>query len=296
MSISNVFWLLALIVWIGGSSWWHTCKIKLLCEEPALARAADQPAPELPALHIMDGAQLMLMAPGNFSFAASGAEPGIASIRSELDSVARYLLADPDRRMLLTGYYSASENNNTSWPDLGIARAENVKIYFVQQGVPPAVIQTSGERSEELLFTADSLRGGLELNFTTALGLAENALATSQKFETIFQSLDLYFNTGSVQYIQTPDNTQFIEEARKYLVEHPDKKLLLTGHTDNVGNAPSNLALSRDRAEEVRNQLVASGLPADQLTVAGKGQTQPKASNATEEGRAANRRVSLVVN
>ncbi|MEM7083187.1 MAG: OmpA family protein [Pseudomonadota bacterium] len=65
------------------------------------------------------------------------------------------------------------------------------------------------------------------------------------------------------------------------------------GHTDSVGGADYNMGLSKQRANQVLEHLVSRGVPRDQLQSRGYGLTQPIESNATKEGRAANRRVSL---
>lgn len=65
------------------------------------------------------------------------------------------------------------------------------------------------------------------------------------------------------------------------------------GHTDSTGSDEANLALSRARAEAVREALLARGLPAAQLAAQGYGASQPVADNATDEGRAANRRTEV---
>ena len=67
----------------------------------------------------------------------------------------------------------------------------------------------------------------------------------------------------------------------------------VASHTDDRGDAAVNQALSQRRAEAVVRYLVGSGVPADQLRAVGYGETQPVADNATETGRAANRRVEF---
>lgn len=70
---------------------------------------------------------------------------------------------------------------------------------------------------------------------------------------------------------------------------------IIIGHTDNVGSAEYNLGLSLRRAESVRDYLIATGVEVDKLRVLGRGLGDPIASNDTEEGRALNRRVEVVV-
>lgn len=69
--------------------------------------------------------------------------------------------------------------------------------------------------------------------------------------------------------------------------------LQIEGHTDNVGRAAANTALSLRRAEAVRTALIARGVSADRLVAEGFGATRPLASNRTENGRAQNRRIEI---
>ncbi|OHE62340.1 MAG: hypothetical protein A2X71_06540 [Thiobacillus sp. GWE1_62_9] len=68
----------------------------------------------------------------------------------------------------------------------------------------------------------------------------------------------------------------------------------VAGHTDSRGSDAYNMKLSQERAEAVRNYLISKGIAADRLTAKGYGESQPVADNATDEGRAQNRRVELV--
>lgn len=70
-------------------------------------------------------------------------------------------------------------------------------------------------------------------------------------------------------------------------------KIIITGHTDNVGAADYNMKLSLKRAEAVRDYLVSIGVDPAKMEVSGEGMTKPVADNATAEGRAKNRRVEV---
>lgn len=75
---------------------------------------------------------------------------------------------------------------------------------------------------------------------------------------------------------------------------NPALRLAVEGHTDNTSTVAHNQQLSEARARAVVAALTAQGTAADRLQAAGFGQTQPLADNATETGRAQNRRVELV--
>jgi outer membrane protein OmpA-like peptidoglycan-associated protein len=81
----------------------------------------------------------------------------------------------------------------------------------------------------------------------------------------------------------------------KLLKDNPAIKIEVSGHTDNVGNAEANLALSEARAKKVVAYLVANGIAADRLQAKGYGSSKPVTSNDTEEGRQKNRRTEFKI-
>jgi outer membrane protein OmpA-like peptidoglycan-associated protein len=79
------------------------------------------------------------------------------------------------------------------------------------------------------------------------------------------------------------------------LQRYPDTAVQVVGHTDDTGSAEYNQDLSERRARAVAGILMASGTPAARIQAYGRGLTQPVAPNDTEAGRAANRRVEIVI-
>ena len=75
----------------------------------------------------------------------------------------------------------------------------------------------------------------------------------------------------------------------------PSKPIRNEGHTDSSGNTHANQVLSQRRADAVRDALVAAGVAANRITTVGLGESQPVADNTTEEGRARNRRVDVIL-
>ncbi len=91
-----------------------------------------------------------------------------------------------------------------------------------------------------------------------------------------------------------PESAPTLQEVAKLLKGNPSLKLLVAGHTDNLGSAEHNMKLSEGRAAAVVDALVKShGVAGGRLQPKGFGDTQPLGGNDTEEGRARNRRVEL---
>ncbi len=86
-----------------------------------------------------------------------------------------------------------------------------------------------------------------------------------------------------------------LDELVAYLKRKEDDRIEIGGHTDNVGNAASNLKLSLDRANAVKDYLISKGIDAARLTAKGYGMTQPVADNKSESGRAENRRTEVTI-
>ncbi|MEO0068272.1 MAG: carboxypeptidase regulatory-like domain-containing protein [candidate division WOR-3 bacterium] len=105
----------------------------------------------------------------------------------------------------------------------------------------------------------------------------------------------IYFDFGKAT-IRFPESQEALQAAYNILKENPTIKVEIQGHTDNVGSDEFNQKLSEQRAWAVVNYLVQQmGVESSRLIAKGYGETQPKASNDTPEGRALNRRVEFVV-
>lgn len=103
----------------------------------------------------------------------------------------------------------------------------------------------------------------------------------------------VYFDTNKSDL--KPESKPSLDQVAKYLQDNPMVNIHVVGHTDNVGTLDANLKLSRARAASVVAALVKDyGVAQGRLNPAGVAQLAPIASNATEEGRAKNRRVELI--
>ncbi|WP_434030891.1 OmpA family protein [[Pseudomonas] boreopolis] len=126
---------------------------------------------------------------------------------------------------------------------------------------------------------------------------ALGALTPQSSPEDLAKALNLLtigFATGSATI--TADSAETLERAATAIATMPaGTRIEVGGHTDNTGNAAANLKLSQDRADAVQRKLVELGAPADRLAAKGYGQDAPVADNATEEGRAQNRRMIFTV-
>jgi OOP family OmpA-OmpF porin len=87
--------------------------------------------------------------------------------------------------------------------------------------------------------------------------------------------------------------SQLLDEVVEISKLCPDVKILVTGHTDSVGDKDYNIALGERRAEAVVSYMVSKGVDSGRLASVGLGFSQPVADNSTEEGRSQNRRIEF---
>lgn len=111
-----------------------------------------------------------------------------------------------------------------------------------------------------------------------------DALLVTMPYDVTFA-----FGSASLQPEFASTLTEFAQTLRRY----PESFVDVIGHTDNVGSAEFNQRLSEQRARTVADFLIGRGVQRERVVSYGFGLTQPIASNATEEGRARNRRVEI---
>lgn len=121
----------------------------------------------------------------------------------------------------------------------------------------------------------------------------EVSLTQAQAGSTVLLD-NVNFKRGTAELEGTTTEAS-LSDLAVFLKENPQIKIRINGHTDNAGDPGLNKKLSLDRAGRVRDFLIDQGVNFENLRISGWGGTRPIASNATEEGRAKNRRVELAV-
>lgn len=104
---------------------------------------------------------------------------------------------------------------------------------------------------------------------------------------------DIYFSTNSSEL--RDESRSVLDGFIEFLNENKEIKVLIQGHTDDIGKAEDNLLLSDNRAKSVYEYLNEKGIAAERLSYKGFGEEKPVATNDTEAGRARNRRTEFVI-
>jgi outer membrane protein OmpA-like peptidoglycan-associated protein len=104
---------------------------------------------------------------------------------------------------------------------------------------------------------------------------------------------DVLFESGRAEV--KPGAQASMGKLAEFLKQYPTRHILIEGHTDNIGSASYNEALSQRRANAVESALMGMGVAANRVTTAGYGKDYPVAANTTDTNRALNRRVEVYI-
>jgi len=140
----------------------------------------------------------------------------------------------------------------------------------------------------------DQLLGNPEWMTNALFSVVEKKPEMSEEVVIGYEWQNILFDFD--KSIVKPEYFEILAEVGSFLKEHPSARIVLAGHTDNIGTWNYNIKLSHRRAASVRSYLVdKEGIEASRITLSGFGYEDPVATNDTAEGRALNRRVQGVI-
>lgn len=234
----------------------------------------------------------------NYNFNVSSSSiltPLSQEVSDGIVSLRNFLSENTEKVITITGYFAADENNNSAYPNLGLARAIAIKNHMGEQDIPSSQINTMGKLMDEMVPQDNVYLGPVGFAITEKeAGEEEELQALYEKIKA--NPLILYFDTAETTINLSPEQRQKIANLSRYLDKVADAKAIIEGHTDDTGNAENNMSLGQNRADFAKDYLMRNGIAASKISSTSKGQTQPIASNATEEGKAKNRRTVVTLN
>ncbi|TDT42023.1 outer membrane protein OmpA-like peptidoglycan-associated protein [Maribacter spongiicola] len=302
MTKTTTYLLLMLITIVVGTfifyNWCSECATPVTPTEPATEKVIviEPSATSYP--FAVDGNGFAYNTNDNYNFNISSHDilmPLSAELTKGVSGLQSHLESNGSNVINVTGYYTSEEENNTAFPNLGLARANSIKNDLASKGFSTAQINTQGKLMDEMTPKDGTYWGA------ASFGLEEISATEGDDLKALYDKIKadplvLYFDSAEASIHLDAEQKQKIADISRYLDKVSDATSSVVGHTDATGQASTNMRLGQDRAEFAKNYLMQNGIAADKIIATSKGQTQPIATNATEEGRVKNRRTVITLN
>jgi OOP family OmpA-OmpF porin len=219
------------------------------------------------------------------------------SINIGINLLKYFFNKNPNQKLHIVGYALRSEKNTSIFSNLGTARANDVKNYFVSKGIATDHLETSGEVRDTLKISNDTILGAVSfrINAKKLDSNVSNIEWDSVKQKINSNPLILYFNTNQTKIYLAGEERQKIADLSNYLNHVSNAKISCVGHSDNVGNRDRNIKLGQNRADFAKEYLIRTGVSADKIVSSSKGPDEPISDNNSTEGKAKNRRVIITL-
>lgn len=171
-----------------------------------------------------------------------------------------------------------------------MAQARADSIAAVEQARMDSIAAVERARQAAEQARLDSIAAEKARQDSIAAERAARIAALKAKGETV----TVHFDSAGEDVKFKDGERDIIDEISAVMAVDPSMKIVITGHTDNTGDAEQNLKVwGIKRAEALKAYMVSMGVPSDQIRCESKGQTEPVADNATRDGRAQNRRANI---
>lgn len=179
-------------------------------------------------------------------------------------------------------------------PAMGQPSSYEERFDFVFDWSDGSTIEYRGTAESNVVESALMDRGALKAEVEKAVAGLPNVSVAATDQGVMISIEDIQFEADSAKL--TPSELAKIARIAEVLRRYPDRDILVAGHTAAAGFAAGRMKLSEDRAKAVAERLIASGARSpDRIRATGFGDERPIADNATEAGRARNRRVEITI-
>lgn len=222
-------------------------------------------------------------------------EPIDRNINAGIDKLKFFFDKNHDRRLIITGYTLNNEKNTSIYPNLGLARANTIKNYFIMRGISPNRIEISGKSIKKWHIEQNKISGPVHYSITNNQfsAAAQDWEAKKEKYNE--NPLYLYFNPNQSEIMLTDRERQCFADLITYLDNVPNATLECIGNSDNTYDQYTNIQLAQDRADFVKDYLISNGIAENRIIAISKGSEDPISDNITPEGKAKNRRTIIIL-
>jgi outer membrane protein OmpA-like peptidoglycan-associated protein len=280
MNLKALLVLLAAILFMLGAQWWYSTE-----KAPNYCCGKEKVAP--PSDTSGEGAATIgtAAALGPLLFNWTNATP----VTSDKFAAYKKGIMNGDEKeniLVITGKYYEGEKAPKGYENMGLARAAEIRKLF------PGVPDTRIELVSELVAKPNNLDTSLAFSSANI-----NWKAAPVEEKTVIELA----NKALIYFPYRQSNKEVDSKVDEYLrklaerLKSGNEKVIVTGHTDDRGEADTNMKLGERRAKNVRDILRKLGVPANRITTVSKGETEPAEANGTERGWRLNRRTVVEV-
>lgn len=239
----------------------------------------------------------------NISFAFNSGkitEPVPEEVQAGAKEMAAYFKKNPNTKMEITGWYGVQENAGTDDLNLGRARADALKKWWISMGVPANQIEVIGaEQRNDIAFVNGQLYGGATYNIGGEQSNESNAAANNDNNNEVTIDLtditNIYFDKNSAVPNMTSVEREKLGQVVKYLKANEDKKLVIKGYASAEGSAAYNKRLGDSRGKAVKQYLQSKGVDINRISVDAIGAAVTTAKDDSEAERSKDRRAELTI-
>ncbi len=303
MRKSSILWLMLLFVWVSLGT--YLCHY-YLCDahgsslsETSESKEIEGKIAEKPQLghwQFEDG-EFNVTVNDFFEFFKNDSShiPTIkAELENEIESTVNYLNMNPGRMMTIIGYYAMDEVYDGQYQDLGWSRAVHIQKYLVDLGAPSNQLKVTSRLQPQNWFYDGVLKKGVDFEFSEL----EDTGMRLEEIKSILNAepIIIFFKKDDWDVYLEDEQSSRIADLAYYLDQVDESIIKIKGHSDDTGNTTLQKRNSNKRAVAVKDYFLEnSGIPSDKMEARGYGASRPLADNATEEGKAQNRRVEIIL-
>ena len=252
------------------------------------------------AWRISDANAFSVNADQHFRFMESGAtyiDSVGTSLNKGLVQTVSYLKSNPEKTLLISGNYTTDEKAPALFPNLGLARANDVKSLMILLGASATQIDIQGNLvGSKNRFKKDTLLNGIDFSFVKVETADTDNHLKQIKDRLLGKPMIIHFALNQKNIILDEKQKEDFSDMTYYMDKVATSKLDIAGHTDNQGKPSVNEYISQQRAESVSAYIAQNGnIQSNRLVAKGFGPNKPIVPNTTSANKAINRRVEIIL-
>jgi outer membrane protein OmpA-like peptidoglycan-associated protein len=291
--------LLMLITIVAGTYFYVTCCSE--CGAAAISKPTTEEViikdPEATTYPFaIDGNGFSYSTNDNYNFNVSSHNilmPLSEELTKGISGLQKHLETNENNVVNITGFYTSDEENNTAFPNLGLARANTIKNDLASKGISTAQINTLAKLKDDMIAKDGAYWGAATFD------IQEESQTANDDLKALYMRINadpliLYFNTAEASISLDAIQRQKVADISRYLDKVNGAKTNVVSDTDDTGKASTNIKLGQDRANFAKDYLIKNGIASNKIVATSKGQNEQIASNTTEEGK--NRRTVITLN